>query len=334
MESTRNKLIELLESSDYEFVSGQSLSEKLSISRSAIWKHMKELEKDGYQIEGVTKKGYRIMKSPDKVSENTIQWGLKTNWLGKNIIHKTTTTTTQQIAHQAAQEDAVHGTVIVADEQTKGKGRLARQWYSAKSKGIWMSIILRPNILPVMAPQLTLLSATVLADTISGNTALTPKIKWPNDIFINHQKTAGILTEMQAEQDQIQYVVIGVGINVNQTEEDFQDDIKDKATSLYLETGQEWNIKDLIQHVLLSFEKSYDLFMEKGFQDVKYKWESYGYRIGEQIKIKTLHREWEAKFLGIAEDGALLTLTESDGIKKIYSAEIEWFTKEEDTHVK
>ncbi|MFB4169197.1 biotin--[acetyl-CoA-carboxylase] ligase [Virgibacillus sp. JSM 102003] len=334
MESTRNRLIELLETSDKQFVSGQLLSEKLKISRSAIWKHMKELEKDGYHIEGISRKGYRIVKFPDKVSENTIQWGLGTNWLGKNIIHKTTTTTTQQLAHQAAQDNAEHGTIVIADEQTKGKGRMNRQWYSTKGKGIWMSIILRPNVLPIMAPQLTLLSATVLADAISEQTALTPKIKWPNDILINDQKTAGILTEMQAEQDQIQYVVIGLGINVNQITEDFDKDIQDKATSLHIQTGHKWNIKDFIQHVLKSFEESYDAFMENGFPEVKQKWESYGYRIGEQIKIKTLHKEWKAEFLGIAEDGALLTKTDKDEIKKIYSGEIEWFMKGEDDNAK
>lgn len=334
MESTRNRLIELLETSDQQFVSGQLLSEKLKISRSAIWKHMKELEKDGYHVEGVSRKGYRIVKFPDKVSENTIQWGLRTNWLGKNIIHKTSTTTTQQIAHQAAQDNAEHGTIVIADEQTKGKGRMNRQWNSTKGKGIWMSIILRPDVLPVMAPQLTLLSATVLADVIAEHTALTPKIKWPNDILINNQKTAGILTEMQAEQDQIQYVVIGIGINVNQVTEDFDKDIQDKATSLQIQTGHKWNIKDFIQHVLQSFEESYDAFMQNGFPEVKQKWESYGYRIGEQIKIKTLHKEWKAKFLGIAEDGALLTKTDNDDIKKIYSGEIEWFMRGEDNNAK
>lgn len=329
MESTRNKLIELLETNKDSFVSGQSLSETLNISRSAIWKHMKELEKDGYVIEGVSKKGYRIVRSPDKVSENTIQWGLGTNWLGKQIIHKSSIPTTQQVAHQAARDAAPHGTVIIADEQTAGKGRMARPWQSNKNKGIWMSILLKPDILPVMAPQLTLLTATAVADTLIEHTPLTPKIKWPNDIFVNDRKTAGILTEMQAEQDQIQYVVIGIGLNVNQEADDFHEALKSTATSIKLETGENWSIKDLIQKLLSNFEKAYDHFLESGFPAVKQKWESYGYRIGEQILIKTRRDKWEATFLGIAEDGALLTRTESEGIQKIYSAEIEWFTEGE-----
>ncbi|WP_106497426.1 biotin--[acetyl-CoA-carboxylase] ligase [Lentibacillus sp. Marseille-P4043] len=327
MESTRNKLIKLLASSGDHYISGQLLSEKLAISRAAIWKHMKELEKDGYQIEGKSKKGYRILKFPDKVSENTILWGLGTQWLGKTVIHKEVTTSTQHIAHQLAQENVDHGTVIVADEQTAGKGRMNRKWHSAKQKGIWMSIILRPNILPYLAPQLTLLTATVLADVLTKDTHTNPKIKWPNDILINHNKTAGILTEMQAEQDQIQYVVIGIGINVNQTHDEIPSDIKKKATSLLMETNKEWDTQTLIQNILMTFEKAYDAYIANGFPDVKSKWESYGFKIGETIHIKTMREQWNAVFLGIAEDGALLTKTLDGEMKKLYSAEIDWYEK-------
>ncbi|WP_176447115.1 biotin--[acetyl-CoA-carboxylase] ligase [Lentibacillus sp. CBA3610] len=324
MEPTRNRLIELLETSDYEYVSGQFLSDKLHISRSAIWKHMKELEKDGYIIEGVPRKGYRIVKSPDKISANTLHWGLKTNWLGKNIIHKPTTKSTQLIAHQAAQENAEHGTVIIADEQTEGKGRMERRWHSSKHKGIWMSIILRPSILPSAAPQLTLLTATVLADVITEQTTAEAKIKWPNDLLIDGKKTAGILTEMQAEQDRIHYIVVGIGLNVNQTSDEFPGIINDRAASLKSATGEDQPIVPLIQQLLLKFERSYDTFMHHGFSKVQTKWESYGYRIGETIRIRTNHKVLEAAFTGVAEDGALLIET-GEGSQKIYSGEIEWF---------
>ncbi|WP_077326646.1 biotin--[acetyl-CoA-carboxylase] ligase [Virgibacillus siamensis] len=325
MESNRNKLIELLSSSNDKYVSGQLLSEKLNISRSAIWKHMRELEKDGYTIEGVSRKGYRIIHFPDKVSENTLQWGLHTSWIGKSIIHRESTSTTQEIAHQAARDGAANGAVVIADEQTKGKGRMNRQWHSSKGTGIWMSLILRPDIPPNLAPQLTLLTATVLADVFASYVNVQPKIKWPNDLLIHDKKTAGILTEMQAEQDQIQYVVIGIGINVNQETDEIPDDIKHKATSLAIESGQNSNIKDLIQQILMTFERAYDTYMTNGFQTVKQKWEHYGYRIGERLLIKTLRDEWYAKFIGIGEDGALLIQGNNNRIEQIYSAEIEWF---------
>lgn len=325
MESTRNKLIKLLAENDSNYISGQQLSEELQISRAAIWKHMKKLEEDGYKIEGKTKMGYKIIEYPAKPSENTLQWGLQTEWLGEKIIHKTSVTSTQHIAHQLARENAPHGTVVIADEQTKGKGRMNRSWYSSKNKGIWMSIILRPEILPYLAPQLTLLTATVLAEVFDKELKIWPQIKWPNDLLINQKKTAGILTEMQAEQDQIQYVVIGIGINVNQSIHDIPDELSNKATSLHIASNKERSIKDLIQQILQSFEPSYNDYIENGFSDIKKKWESYGFKIGEKIKINTLKHSWTAKFNGIASDGALLIENNDGQIKKLYSAEIDWF---------
>ncbi|WP_233879073.1 biotin--[acetyl-CoA-carboxylase] ligase [Virgibacillus halodenitrificans] len=325
MESTRNKLIDLLAKDKDTYISGQMLSEHLGISRSAVWKHMKNLEKDGYQIEGKSNKGYRIISFPDKLSENTIKWGLNTSWLGSKIIHKESTPSTQVIAHQLAQEGSPHGTIILADEQTSGRGRLNREWFSSKGKGIWMSIILRPEILPYLAPQLTLLTATVLAEVVQKNTTVTPMIKWPNDILINKKKTAGILTEMQAEQDQIQYVIIGIGMNINQTKEDIPIEIQSKATSLRVESSEKHSIKQFIHLILEEFEKAYDSYLINGFPEVKKKWERYGFKIGESISITTLRDQFQAIFSGIAEDGALLVKQKDGEIKKLYSAEIEWF---------
>lgn len=216
MSSTRGKLIELLRNHPDDYISGEKLSQELQITRTAIWKHINGLKKDGYIIEGISRKGYRIIQTPDKISSNTITWDLETNWLGKSIIHKDITKTTQEIAHQAARNAAPHGTVVIANEQTKGKGRMGRTWYSSKNKGVWMSIILRPKLVPQQATLLTLLTATVLADVLSRITTNSVTIKWPNDILMHDKKLAGILTEMQAEQDQIQYVVVGIGLNVNQ----------------------------------------------------------------------------------------------------------------------
>lgn len=325
MQSTRNKLIHLLANNDDQYISGQKLSEMLHISRSAIWKQMKNLEKAGYEIEGKPNQGYRILSYPDDLSEYTLQWGLNTEWIGKKIIHKQTTTSTQIVAHKLAQENCEHGTIVIADEQTKGKGRMNRPWHSSKKKGIWMSIILRPAILPYRAPQLTLLTATVLADVINEHIGIRPQIKWPNDILINNKKTAGILTEMQAEQDQIQYVVIGIGLNVNQTADDLPDNIGYKATSLQIEANQEWDLKEVIQSILLTFEKHYTSYIDNGFGKIKSKWESYGYKIGKPIWIKTSKEKKQVIFLGIAEDGALLIKNHQDEVESIYSAEIDWF---------
>jgi BirA family transcriptional regulator, biotin operon repressor / biotin---[acetyl-CoA-carboxylase] ligase len=329
MESTRSKIIQVLSTNDDNFISGQEISEQLKISRSAIWKHMKELEKDGYVIEAKRNKGYRIIQSPGKVSENTVQWGLETKWLGKSIIHRETVTSTQIIAHQLAMNNAPHGTVVIADEQTAGKGRLNREWFSAKNKGIWLSIIIRPAILPYLAPQLTLLTATVLADVLRKNLDLNPKIKWPNDIIVQDKKVSGILTEMQAEQDRVQYIVIGIGMNVNQKLEEIPDDIQSKATSLMIQTGRNLDITNLIQKILISFEKTYEEYSNHGFPIIKERWESYGYRLGEKTKIKTFQSVQDAILIGIADDGALLAKYNDGEVKRIYSGEIDWFYNKE-----
>lgn len=324
MESTRKHLIELLEKNQQKYVSGQQLSEQLHISRTAVWKHMKELEKDGYKIDAVTRKGYQIKEFPQKLSQNTLQWGLHTKWIGKRLIHKQQVASTQIDAHRAAIEGAEHGTVIIADEQVAGKGRMDRSWHSPKQQGIWMSIILRPKILPYQAPQITLLAATVLAEIMKEKMNIIPGIKWPNDLLIDGKKVAGILTEMQAEHDQIQYIVLGIGMNVNQSISTFPEDIKQTATSIKNETNQEWSLKEIIQQILSTFETTYEQFLDKGFSGIKEKWETYGYKIGEVVTIHTLQKQWQAKLLGIEPDGALLVENEKGSTQKLYSAEIKW----------
>ncbi len=326
MQSTRNKLINILqeETKEDEYISGQELSNRLGISRSAIWKHMNELKKDGYEIEGKSRKGYRIISSPDKLSENTIKWGLNTAWLGKQIHHKESVDSTQKIAHELALNGAEHGTIVIADEQLQGKGRMNREFISNNSDGLWMSLILRPNILPYEAPQLTLLTATVLAEVIDSYKLIKPNIKWPNDLLIDSKKISGILTEMQAEQDHVLYVIIGIGLNVNQSLSDFPKEVSEKVTSLKTATGKKWNKIELLQKIIRKFETKFDAYLEEGFPDIKTTWEKYGFRMNEKLLIKTTKETWEGKFLGISEDGALLAEHEGE-IKKVYSAEIEWF---------
>jgi len=327
MQSTRSKLIRLLANHRINdgYISGEDLSTKLNITRSAIWKHMSKLKKDGYVIEGKARKGYRIIAYPDKLSENTIKWGLKTKWLGQTIYHYEQTKSTQIDAHQFAKNSATHGTIVIADEQTKSKGRMARPWISKKGKGLWMSIILRPNILPYQAPQLTLLTATVLADVIDHLTNITPQIKWPNDVLINDKKVSGILTEMQAEQDIVKYIVVGIGINVNQDQTDFPKDIRHKTTSIGYETNKKINLLTFIQPLLETFERKYEAYLIDGFSNIKKEWESYGFKLGHQLEIRTNGKKWIGTFVGIAEDGALLAKDEQGQIQKIYSSEIKWF---------
>ncbi|MUV39796.1 Biotin--[biotin carboxyl-carrier protein] ligase [Lentibacillus sp. JNUCC-1] len=325
MSSTRQALIRILAGNkqDNTYISGQQLSEKLNISRTAVWKYMNDLKQDGFIINAVPNKGYRIQQFPSRLSANSMQWGLETKWLGQRIVHKNTVPSTQFVAHDLAREGAEHGTVVIANEQTAGRGRLNRKWQSRRDKGIWMSMILRPNMLPHLAPQLTLLTACAVAEAVLIDTHLTPQIKWPNDILFNGRKAVGILTEMQAEQDRIQYVIIGIGVNVNHNTADLAEGLTQHATSLQIESNEPQDIVQLSQQILVQFERLYASYCDKGFSVVKDKWERYAYKMNEPIAIHTHNKTSSAIFRGIAEDGALC-IEEKGMPKKIYSAEIVW----------
>ncbi|WP_112181165.1 biotin--[acetyl-CoA-carboxylase] ligase [Paraliobacillus zengyii] len=324
MSSTQEQLMELLALSGTAFISGQAISERLDISRTAVWKQMKRLEEEGYQIEAVPNKGYRIVAFPLKMSKNTLQWGLKTKWLGKSMVYQEKMPSTQTKANKLAQDGYAHGTVVIADRQESGRGRMNRSWFSNNDLGAWLSIILRPDVPPLQAPQFTLVAATVLAELIEEEVGVTPTIKWPNDILIHGKKVAGILTEMQAEQDNINHIVIGIGLNVNQTADSFEEEISQFATSLKIEVEKTLKKQELIQALLQRFEEAYDRYLLMGFSETKSKWESFGYKINKEIVYKAGNVEKQGIIRGISADGALRIENEQNQIEVLYSAEIKW----------
>ena len=225
----REKILEVILDNEKEFISGEELSKKLGISRTAIWKHIRILRSQGYNIESVNKKGYRLVDEPtDLLNPQNIYRNLKTKFIGKNVLHFETIDSTNDYAKKIGNE-LRDGSVIISEEQTKGKGRLGRVWESKAGEGIWMSIILKPNIIPNKAPFITLIAGAsiVKALNILGVDA---KIKWPNDITINNKKLSGILTELSAEIERVNYIVVGIGMNVKDT--DFEAELQDKAKSL------------------------------------------------------------------------------------------------------
>ncbi|MFL6555436.1 MAG: biotin--[acetyl-CoA-carboxylase] ligase, partial [Bacillus sp. (in: firmicutes)] len=306
------------------FLSGQHLAELIGCSRTAVWKHIEELRKEGFELEAVRNKGYRILGTPEKVTADEVRLGLTTNFIGRNIHYVESVESTQKIAHRLASEDAPEGTVILAEEQLSGRGRMARKWHSPKYTGIWMSMIIRPNIPLSNAPQLTLLAAVAIVQAIEEMTDLIPEIKWPNDILINGKKVTGILTELQAEADLIHSIIIGIGINVNQKKEDFPLELQKIATSLFIEDGETVSRAELIRYIFKHFEKLYTLYLEQGFVPIKLLWEGYAGSIGKYIKARTLTNTIEGKALGITNDGVLQLEDLTGTIHHIYSADIEF----------
>ena len=319
----RKKLIEAFTNAGTEFLSGQHLADIADCSRTAVWKHIEELRKEGFEFEAVRRKGYKIISIPDKMSADKINLGMKTSFMGKSLHYFDSVESTQKIAHKLAYENAVEGTVVIAEEQTAGRGRMDRKWHSPKYSGIWMTVILRPKLPIPKAPQLTLIAAVGVVQAIEEVTGLHPEIKWPNDLLINGKKVTGILTEMQAESDRINSILIGIGINVNAKKEDFPIEIEHIASSLAIETGQMVDRENLIRIILEKLEKLYSLYLDKGFFPIKLMWESYAVSIGKYITARTLTGEIKGKAIGITEDGVLLIEDAGGNIHNIYSADIQ-----------
>lgn len=251
-------LKELKEAGDY--VSGQELCEKLQVSRTAVWKYMNALKEEGYQIDSVTNRGYKLLNMPDSVTAEEIGSSLHTKWLGSDFRFYETLDSTNLEIRRLAEEGVLHGTTVVAEKQTSGKGRRGRRWLGDAGCGIWMSFLLRPQIAVENSSMLTLITALAVQKAIMEETGLRCQIKWPNDIIADGRKICGILTELSAQMDELNYVVVGVGINANIQE--FPEDLKDKATSIEIETGKKIHRASLAAKVLEYFEKYYEQFLK------------------------------------------------------------------------
>ncbi|MFF2752709.1 biotin--[acetyl-CoA-carboxylase] ligase [Psychrobacillus sp. NPDC058041] len=320
--TNKEKILSQLLVAKGEPISGQKLADELSISRTMIWKHLKALEEEGYVIEAVKKKGYILISTPDIVSKERITTYLQTLQLGHNILYYPVCDSTQNIATEKARNGASHGTVIITEQQSAGRGRLERAWDSSANKGIWMSVVIRPEISPHMAPQFTLVSAVAITKAIEEMTDIVPEIKWPNDLLINGKKMTGILTELQADMDRVQSIIIGIGVNVNQELESFDQSIQSIATSLKIETGHEINRAALVAKILFYLEKYSTIYVEKGFEPIKLLWESYSCTIGKRVRATLLRETLEGIAIGITNDGVLQLRLDNGEIRGIYSADI------------
>ena len=306
-----------------EPISGQQLADDFGLSRTAIWKHIKELEEEGYGIETIKKKGYVLTSSPDSLQAVKVEQHLTTERFGRHIHYQLTCESTQPIAHGLAQAGAQDGSVVLCEEQTAGKGRLARAWTSTEGKGIWMSVIIRPEIPPTKAPQLTLVAAVAVTRAIEDVADVRAEIKWPNDLLINGKKCTGILTELQADIDRVHAIILGIGVNVNQRLSDFPQEIQSIATSIQMITGHPVDRAKLVARILYHLEVYTDMYVKHGFEPLKILWESYSCTLGKRIKAVMIHQQIEGIALGITDDGILQVKTDDGEIHGIYSADIE-----------
>jgi len=305
------------------YLSGQDLSAKFGISRTAVWKHINKLKEEGYIIESVTNKGYVLIESPDKLQPVEIKELLNTKFVGKDIVYLNSVDSTNSYGKRLAESDFSDGTVIIAEEQTSGRGRLGRDWVSPMGKGIWMTIMLKPDIKPNLASQVTLIAAMAVLKGIKAIYDIDIMIKWPNDLVVNGKKVCGILAELGAEIERVNYLCVGIGINANLDENDFKNQSLDMATSLKIAAGMEVERKKLIACILDIFEEYYSMFLEKGnleFMIEEYK--KYLINMGKEVRLVTKNEEIHATAEDITNEGHLLVRLDDGTLKEISSGEV------------
>lgn len=307
-----------------EYVSGEVLAHKLNISRVAIWKQIQRLKDTGYKIISDQNLGYCLISRPDLLLPQEIQRGLSTNYIGKEIYYFPELKSTNIIAKEKAlhrAEGIEEGTLIIAERQSAGKGRLGRKWFSPVG-GIWLSVILYPQLSPSYISRITLMTAVAAVKAIKICTQIKSQIKWPNDILINEKKVCGILTEMSAELDIISWVVVGIGINVNIDHREFPEDIQENTISLKEVSGKEILRVKLAQTFLQEFEKYYEILKRREFSSVLKEWKLYSHTLGRKIRVDTGEKIITGEAVDINEEGALILKKEDGELVEILSGTI------------
>lgn len=318
----RSEILAILKESGSSFVSGQDISQKFGITRAAVWKYIKQLQSKGYVIESVPKNGYRLIKCPDILTYDEIAGYLRTAYIGRRILHYDSIDSTNNKARELAEKGEPEGTVVISESQTKGKGKTGRQWYSEAYRGIWMSMILRPDIAMSCVNLITQIGCAAVgaaAENIAGDV----QIKWPNDVLIHGKKFCGILTESSGEMDQTDYIIIGIGINVNQSENEFPEELISKATSLKIELKREIVRQELISDILNKFEKQYNRIKQHENSDEALDFcRTHSNLIGKTLLITRNGRKWKAQAMELNNQGQLMIRYEDGTTENIIAGEI------------
>jgi BirA family transcriptional regulator, biotin operon repressor / biotin---[acetyl-CoA-carboxylase] ligase len=318
----KEEILKLFRNSAGDYLSGESLSTELGISRTAIWKYINILKSDGYTFEASSKVGYKLISTPDILNHQEINPYLSTDYLGNEIFYYDSISSTNTKAKELAGDGLKEGTLVIAEEQTAGKGRLGRNWLSPKFKGIWMSVILRPDLNPIEASKVTLIGAAAVYKAMEDFN-IKAHIKWPNDIVLDGKKVCGILTEMSAELNKIHYLIMGIGINVNIGHDEFNEELRQSATSLKLHTGRSVDRKRLTASILNNLEKLYNEFRISGTIESSVEiCRNNSILIGRDIKIINRNEEVHAAAIDIDNDGHLIVKHADGTTESIFSGEV------------
>ena len=304
------------------YTSGENIAKDLGITRTAVWKYIRNLRKEGYQISSSPRLGYRLEQAPDLLNPEEIQTGLTTHVFGRSMQYHAEVASTQYEAKRLAESNAEEGTLVVAEAQSEGRGRRDRYWVSPPRMGIYLSLILRPDLEPLNIAQIPIVMGIGICESISQVTGLQPRIKWPNDVLLEGKKVAGILVEMSAEPERVHYIILGIGINVNTPVSMFPDNLRSTATSLAEVAGHPVCRRTLVQRLLPNLESIYNEFKRVGFEDLMERWRLWDQTIHSWVEISDASGSFVGYALDIDKDGALIVKDQKDKIRRVLSGDV------------
>jgi len=321
--TTRDTLLSMLKGRTGQWVSGELLCAELDISRAAVSKHIKVLRQNGYRINALPKRGYCFSGATEKIIAREITDGLDTDVFGKADIHIFDQTDSTNIqARQLAEKGSPHGSIVIAENQIRGRGRKNRQWFSKPETAIMMSLIIRPPLPPENAPRITLAAAVAAARALKKTADIPVRIKWPNDILVSRKKLAGISTGMSTNMDEVHYVILGIGLNVAVKKTDFPEEICDIATSVLMESGRMVSRTRIIRAFLTEFEACYDSLYNKDFGPVLDEWNAFAGIIGREISVALTGSTLTGRVQGIDSNGTLIIKDQNGEIKHVFSGDV------------
>lgn len=303
-----------------EYISGDYMAGHMKISRTAIWKYIKQLEELGYKIDKVKGRGYHLRAIPDRLFPWEIEWHLQTSFVGRDAVYRDTVESTNSLAYGLALKNAADGTVVVTETQQAGRGRLQRRWFSPYAKNLYVSIILRPRLHPSRIYPLTFMSSLAVFDTLEA-LGIQPQLKWPNDVLVKGRKICGTLTELSVEADAVQFVVIGIGFNVNMKRTELADEISTTATSLLMETKKVFERARVCGILLTNMEKYYRVVRDEGTEQICRIWENRAGIKGKTLEVVQMDRTYRGVSEGIDHDGGLLLAIDGK-ITKIIAGDV------------
>lgn len=318
--SINAQILDVLRSKSHAYISGEELSRELNMSRTAVWKHVNSLRDLGYRVEAITSVGYKLLSSPSLLLPLEIKNGLKTHIIGQDIHWEYEVNSTNTAALKLAEEGAPEGTVVVSEAQRQGRGRLGRTWVSQPENGIYLSVILRPNFVPMKAPILTFIAAIAVVESLEKLFHLNAQIKWPNDVMIRGKKVAGILTELRAEMEGIHYIIVGIGINVNMTR--FPKEFQDRVTSLHLELKEKVGRVKIVQTLLEALERWYVVALSNHSELAFERWSELSCTLGRRVEVNLGDEIVRGVATHLGASGSLFVMLDSGEEREILAGDV------------